>query len=264
MANIKKKSPLKAQPLRYPGQSLTEEIRDIAYDSIISPALLAIFTIVVALLQWYEKTYDKPPLPEVWTFVAIVVTGYAIAKYMYAKKEISNRKLGRDGEREVGQFLESLRTKGYFVFHDLIGDGFNLDHIIIGPAGAFTIETKTWSKPGKGQAIIDYDSKGIRMNGGTISEKPIIQAKAQRDWLQKLILKITGRDVSVKAVVVYPGWFIKASKKNNDVWVLEPKALPKYLANEKEIFSGDDVNEISFQISRYIRSGEENKKMTVI
>jgi hypothetical protein len=52
---------------------------------------------------------------------------------------------GIEGEKAVGQFLERLREQRYQVFHDLVGDGFNVDHVLIGPAGVFTIETKTSS-----------------------------------------------------------------------------------------------------------------------
>lgn len=257
MKKIKKRSPLKARPLRYPGQSLDERIQDIFYDDVFTNLSMSLVLVFFAMYQWYEKIYNKPPLPEIWTFFAIVFLGYAVIKFVYVKKEIKNMKLGRDGERVVGQFLESLRADGYDVFHDLRGKGFNLDHIIVGPAGVFSIETKTWSKLEKGQSIIDYDGNRILMNGIIPDKNPIIQAKLQRDWLKKIILKITGKSVLVRAIVVYPGWFINCRKKDPEVWVLEPKALPKYLKNEKSILNTKEVSELSFQISRYIRA-EEN------
>jgi hypothetical protein len=260
MTNTKKKSPINASALRYPGQSLTEEIQDIAYDNIFTNFSMATMLIAITGYQWYERISDKPPIPEVWTFITIVFVGYASVKFYYAKNEIKNRKLGRDGERVVGQFLETLRGDDYHVFHDLKDENFNVDHVIIGPAGAFTIETKTWSKPSKGQAIIDYDGENISMNGFAPEKNPIIQARAQKDWLQKLILKTTGKKISVRPVVVYPGWFIRTKKSDSDVWVLEPKALPKYLKNEKKVFDNKEADEIAFQISRHIRSNEEKNK----
>lgn len=50
------------------------------------------------------------------------------------------------------------------MFHDVVGDGFNVDHILIGPAGVFTVETKTHSKP-KGNSQIVFDGETIRIDG---------------------------------------------------------------------------------------------------
>lgn len=37
-----------------------------------------------------------------------------------------------EGERAVGQFLEQLREQGFHVFHDVVGTGFNVDHVLVG------------------------------------------------------------------------------------------------------------------------------------
>jgi hypothetical protein len=66
---------------------------------------------------------------------------------------MANLRLGLEGERTVGHALEELRVYGYQVFHDIPGNKFNIDHVIAGPAGIFTIETKTRSKPGDGDGL---------------------------------------------------------------------------------------------------------------
>ena len=48
----------------------------------------------------------------------------------------------------MGQLLENLRADGARVFHDLVGEGLNIDHVVVSPHGIFVLETKTWSKPG--------------------------------------------------------------------------------------------------------------------
>jgi hypothetical protein len=39
---------------------------------------------------------------------------------------------GREGEKAVGQYLERLRARGYQVLHDIPGENFNIDHVLIG------------------------------------------------------------------------------------------------------------------------------------
>ncbi|MDE3041335.1 MAG: NERD domain-containing protein [Nitrospirota bacterium] len=96
---------------------------------------------------------------------------------------IRNLRLGREGERVVGQMLEPLREKGYQVFHDIPGDGFNIGHAIVGPAGIFTVETKTRTKPMSGSSKIVYDGHAIRIEDGPSFQKPLKQARAQAQWL---------------------------------------------------------------------------------
>ena len=56
-----------------------------------------------------------------------------------------NWRRGALGEYEVGAELERL-SDDYFVFNNLNTAGFgNFDHVVIGPAGLFAIETKNWS-----------------------------------------------------------------------------------------------------------------------
>lgn len=40
-------------------------------------------------------------------------------------------KLARDGEKIVGQYLDDLKEKGNCVLHDIIGENFNVDHVVL-------------------------------------------------------------------------------------------------------------------------------------
>ena len=51
--------------------------------------------------------------------------------------------------------------------HDLIGENFNVDHVLLGPADIFTVETKTLSKPARGKAEVRYDGQTLTVNGYT-------------------------------------------------------------------------------------------------
>lgn len=142
-----------------------------------------------------------------------------------------------------------LENKGYRIFHDLIGDEFNLDHVIVSEHGVFSIETKTYSKPEKGECKIIYCEKGISINGYKPEKKILIQVLAQKNWLEKQVLKLTGIKLIVKPTVVFPGWYVENRKKGNEIWVLEPKALPAYINNSPKVLSKESVR----LISRYIR-----------
>lgn len=60
----------------------------------------------------------------------------------------------------------------------------------------------------------------------------------------------------VRGALVYPGWFVDPSLKNafEDLWVLEPKALPDFIERESIRLSDADVALASYHLSRYIRA----------
>lgn len=248
------KSPIKDKPLRMPGQSLEEERRKLFEDKLETPLMLAMVFIIFAAMEWWRYLWPRPPNPYIFTAVALLLVMFAAWRVWKTRPQVHALKQGAEGEKAVGQFLERLREGGYHVFHDLIGTGFNVDHVVIGPAGIFTVETKTWSKPARGDAKIMFDGEQITTAGRAPERSPVIQARAQSSWLKALLSESTGRNFDVFPVVVFPGWFIDQSNDClRNIWVLEPKALVKFLANAPKKLEPDEVKLASFHLSRFIR-----------
>ncbi|MGA8147844.1 MAG: nuclease-related domain-containing protein [Gallionellaceae bacterium] len=253
------RSPLKAPPLRYAGQSLDEEIERVIQDDVDGYVVAALVAIVLALYEWWRWYAMTPPHPGVFTIFAVAVIAYTSRKIVLARRKIKTLRLGRDGERIVGQFLEGLRESGYRVLHDIVGDDFNIDHLLIGANGVFTVETKTVSKPARGKTEIDYDGAEILVNGFKPDRDPIVQAKAQANWVKELVKELTGKTISVRPTVVYPGWYVNQNMPKGsrpEVWVLNPKALATFIENSDVALSDEDARSVHFHLSRYVRNSE--------
>lgn len=257
MTTQEKRSPLKGRPLRNPGQSLDEQIHDVLYDYIVWPVLFGVFMVILAALEWIRYLRPITPSPGIYTFGAAAGAGFAAYRLFRAIPRLHALKLGRDGEKAVGQFLETLRERGYRVFHDVVGNGFNVDHILIGPAGIFTVETKTRSKP-RGDTRVTFDGEAIRINGFPPDRGPVIQAKAQACWLRELLDDSSGRRFDVRSVIVYPGWYVdERDIKQSAVWVLAPKRLVTFIDHEPRRLSEDDIHLASFHLSRFVRTAAQ-------
>ena len=251
-----KKSPLKAKPLRNPGQSLDEEINKLIDDKGTDYAVITIFPIVLAVLEWYRWYMEMSYTPWLYTIIAFICSFYGFYKLFKLKSQVKNLKLGRDGEKAVGQYLELLRESGTKIFHDIVGESFNIDHVVISTKGIFTVETKTYSKPMKGKPEIQHYKTKLIINGFESTSDILTQAKAQANWLTFLLQELTGKSFQVKTVVAFPGWYIDCQTKDPDVWVLNPKAVPKYIENNQVKFTVEEVHFISSCLSRYIRNKE--------
>lgn len=250
------RSPLKAAPHRNPGQSLDEQIWDLILDGVTFWMMNIAFWVVLLILEWLRWLNQSPPRPILMTILVIPLISYAIFKILRLRGKIKTLKLARDGEKAIGQFLEDFRNKGCKIFHDIIGEGFNIDHLLISPQGIFTIETKTFSKPPRGKSVIYFDGKSLEINAKKLDRDPIIQAKAQARWIRELLQEITGKTWPVISVIVFPGWYIEANPGANkgQLWVLNPKAFPGFLKNSPTCLSSDDVRLLSSQISKYLRT----------
>lgn len=207
----------------------------------------------VALLDWIYFALGTTPNRWQTTGIAVVVCAWAAWKIRRSLKKAHQLKLGRDGERWVAQYLEGLRTLDFHVYHDVpIGDA-NIDHVLIGTRGIFSIETKTLSKPERGECRIVVAADGIAANGQMLTRNPIVQAKAQAGWLKNFYGEV-GSKVSVQPIVVFPGWFVeKFDHRALGVWVMEPKALDSFLAHEPEVIPVEQVRMLAKALATYIR-----------
>jgi hypothetical protein len=253
---MEKRSPIKSKPLRYPGESLDQEILRLQDEIFTKYGVYAAFFITLALLEWLRYATNALPNPWIYSIVAFIVVAFTTYKVLQIKQRIKLLELGRDGERAVGEYLERLRSKGYAVFHDIVGEGFNIDHVVFAPTGVYAIETKTRSKPAKGSAKIIYDGKKILVDGLELERDPIIQSKSQSEWLISILHESTGKMFPVQPVILFPGWYIenKVPQSTGSVWVLNPKALPSFIENSKLKVSESDLHMASFHLSRYVRS----------
>jgi len=179
--------------------------------------------------------------PWFWIVMGLILTAWTAFRWLRIKPKLENMALGARGERIVGRKLEELRKYRYVVFHDIPGEGFNIDHVVIGPGGVFALETKSWSKPESGPTEIDYDGERVLKNGRETDRNPVIQAKACASYLRGLLKKKTGRKVEVRAVLLFPGWFVKERSKNPEVWALNEKRIFSCIKNEREKLSREDI-----------------------
>ncbi len=197
------KSPIKGKPLRNPGQSLDKQIQDF-FDNNVGPYLVAAgVAVILAVFEWLRWYNESPTNPLAFTILVVIVVGTAIYKTVVARRRFHALKQGRDGERAVGQYLEGLREIGVRVFHDVPGDGFNLDHVVIARSGIYVIETKTYNKPDRGEAKITFDGENIFLNGRKSDFNPIRPITAATNWLRHLLKESAGKDFHYRQVLIF-------------------------------------------------------------
>ncbi len=246
----KKKSPLKTKPLRQAGESLAEELDDVIGTKIMPWISLILTFIVLAGFEWLRWWRKMPPQPVLFSILALVAIVVSIWRIWKSLKYGANLYLGRQGELIVSQCLDKLKYDGYRVLDDVIGDGFNVDHVLVGSGGVFAIETKTHSKP-EGDARVVYDGKTLTVAGHTPDRNPIEQVTNASRHIRD-ILKTEVPDIEVKPVLIYPGWYTEQPRPT-DVWVLNETAFPKWIKKEPRSLPDEKAARISGILATHVR-----------
>jgi len=100
------------------------------------------------------------------------------------------------------------------------------------------VETKTRSKHGRKNAVEVTADGRVLVNGIEPDRSPIAQAKALASAMKSTLERETSmRDVPVRAVVIFPGWYIhdRAYRAaGGDVWTLTETAFAKWVRSPKE------------------------------
>ena len=141
---------------------------------------------------------------------------------------------GYHGERLVGDQLNILMLEGYRVFHDLQFEGFNIDHVLVGPGGVFSVETIIKRKPKvQKDMVVPFDGEKLHWPKGRANELGIQDAFDRSITLQQFLSNALGGTVEVKPLLLFPGWQVEASAKGR-VTILGPKQVHAFLRIEEE------------------------------
>lgn len=134
---------------------------------------------------------------------------------------------GAIGEQEVGKRLDQLPRPDWAVVHDLtIGSrGANLDHLVIGPPRAFTVNTKHLS----GDVVVYGRALLVAGHKTPYLPKAVEEAARVRSTLRS----VTGIDAFVWPVLVFHGCNVTIKEHPSDVAVLQSSEVPTWFANQR-------------------------------
>ncbi len=166
--------------------------------------------------------------------------GAFLARAFDVKTDERAWRVGAGGEETVGSRLDKLEKHGWHVLHAVpVGDrGSDIDHVLIGPGGVFTLNTKT--HPG-GTVWVGRDS--VRVNGHRTQYLRNSRHEAAR--AQELLSAAVGFAVQVRPALVFltgslfPNVTIK--KRPEDVLILDRMDIPGVFKRATRRLTPDQV-----------------------
>ncbi|WP_244333652.1 nuclease-related domain-containing protein [Streptomyces seoulensis] len=155
---------------------------------------------------------------------------------------------GLRGEQLTARRLRRLRSHGWLTLHAVQwATGTDIDHIAIGPAGVFAINSKR--HPGK---TLWYGDRAITVNGAPTRHIAASQSEARR--VSRALSTPCGFEVSVRPVIsVVDAAKLTVKSANPPVLVLEVEHLDRVLSGLTPTLSTDQVAHI-YAVARQART----------
>jgi hypothetical protein len=155
--------------------------------------------------------------------VVLLVGMFVTLRYVLPLVERWDR--GAKGEEEVGGLLDELAREhaesGWRVVHDASFGRGNVDHILIGSAGVFAVETK--SQPGQVRVG--------RMHGSMLR-----QADAEARAVEAIV------EVRVEPLIVFSrAWVDRPLARRKGVRVLPARMLTGFLRKQQPVLSAEQI-----------------------
>lgn len=205
---------------RAAGQHERTTVRRLRMRTLVALGVLAVAT---ALLG---RAFGLRDVRFLGSEIALLLGIFVILRFVLPLVERHDR--GATGEEQVGGLLDELAGEDWHVIHDAsLGRG-NVDHILIGPAGVFTVETK--SHPGPVRVA--------RVHGATLS-----QAQAQRKAIERVV------GFRVEPLIVFSrAWVDKPLARRKGVRVTPARMLPGYLERRPATLTLEQVEHARAQV----------------
>jgi len=202
--------------------------------SIFQKQLLSILggTGVLMFLDGYLLGIRKYP------YAGLLILAFSIAaafgmKWLNRKiEEIETEKLnfrkGAVGEIIIGDLLATF-PDDYCVINDLTTPYGNIDHVVVGPSGAYVIDTKHW----KGTVSADGNNE-LLLNKKPTSKAEIKQFTCRVMDIQKKIKTLSSSDPFLQGVFAFPSAYVEAKwGTTGHVHCVRGDQLYKYIVENK-------------------------------
>jgi hypothetical protein len=199
--------------------------------------LIAAFILAIALYLWFAGF--------------TLATGLVGLLALPFLKKSDMLAAGAKGENAVSRLLLKELNDKWYLINDCIVNRSQIDHILVGPKGVFTIETKNY----KG---IVYGSREDKRWTKTRNSRfktfynPIKQAKTHAFRVAEL-LRAGGYDYFVPALVVFAGRPLELNVTTGDFPVLYIHQLKDYILSQPDRLAGSRPKEVAEYLLKNIR-----------
>ncbi len=191
-----------------------------------------------------------------WTGIALGAgAGAALALFDTPPAHVERWRTGSDGEKATARRLRPLLKRGWVLYNDIETERGNIDHILIGPAGVFMLESKRLAGAVKVEAgklaVRWFEDPDDGYENDSIAGRTRAAAYALHSRLEA-----AGIDVWVQGVVVLWAHFDQRSIERDKVAWVRGDALAGVLAARPVKYSDEAVEQLALAARSVVTTGQ--------
>jgi len=134
---------------------------------------------------------------------------------------------GARGEERVANVLAGL-PETYHVFHDFVADGLHVDHVVLGPAGVFSVETKNW------QGKVEITEGHVLVNGALPSRDPAVQAQREADHVRGALRRLGFEGTVTPMICFASDTFVDEQVTCGSLLIMNVSRVARWFASQPE------------------------------
>lgn len=251
-----------SKPIRQAGESLRVQMDAVFVEGVFPDFLQGVYVVAVLMGGWFVVLIPGYSIWTMW-FLTVVGFGYLIYLAFRMRKRFKYYKClkkGMLGERLVEEQLDQIRKAGFDVFHDFIlkdeRGTENIDHIIVGLSGIFTMETKNWSAKGVPQDDrITFDGETLKIGTFPQEDKVLKQPRRQAAKLQSILQPVTQDPLWVVPILCFWDRYVQLTRFNpTGLQVLNQKGIASFILSREQKLSPETVRKISLKLRELNRA----------
>lgn len=145
---------------------------------------------------------------------------------------------GARGEERVAGLLSAL-PDGWHVFHDFEAGGFHVDHVVVGPTGVYSVETKNW----RGRVTLEEGE--LIVDGFLADRSPLVQTARQADAVKALLKNLGWMGDVVPALCLASDTFAEGLAESGRATVLNADRLVEWISRRPRVLPPGDLTRLA-------------------
>lgn len=168
-------------------------------------------------------------------FIITIVVGFWCM--INGLRKIERYFIGARGEEKVCGLLRNLPEQ-YHVFNDFVACGVHVDHVVVGPTGVYSLETKFW----RGKVTIEEET--ILIDDQMPDRDPLVQAKREASLVNSRLAQLGWRGNVTPILVFASDTFCASIAELRGAVVMNSSNLIQSFSNGRKIMDQNEVERL--------------------
>lgn len=230
-------------------------------DEFLVPFSLCTLLAVQAVVGYSFVRVVDPTRVMVDATLALLALMLLVSRIARAMPRLRILKEERTQGSEFSIALDKAAEGSGVVYHQVRGIGFEVDHVLVTPAGIFAISVEVIHQPDGHEASAMFDGEFLHIKGAYALREPVARCKIVGRCLADVIKEWAGFAFKVRPVLIIPGWTIHRPRPpGTESWACKPSEFLSYIARQPTVLEPAELVSIRNAMGEVVRNATRREE----